>query len=85
MGAGWVRMRIRCPDVGAAAARADLAESEKRGVGVGMGMGVGEDSGMKGGSEEAMDQEGLMGYWDLNGCVNVSISERPGCYISSQA
>jgi hypothetical protein len=62
MGAGWVRIRIRHADVAAVAAGAELVESEERGVG------VGEDSGMKGGSEEAMDQEGLMGYWGLNGC-----------------
>jgi len=66
MGAGWVRQRIRRADVAAVAAGAELVESEERGVGVGMG--GGEDSGMKGGSEEAMDQEGLMGDWGLNGC-----------------
>jgi len=33
-------------------------------------VGVGEaDTGMNGGREEAMDQDGLMGYWDLKGCV----------------
>lgn len=27
------------------------------------------ERGMKGGRDEAMDQEGLMGYWDLKGCA----------------
>jgi hypothetical protein len=40
-------------------------------------VGVGEaETGTKGGREEAMDQEGLMGYWDLKGCVWESVSER---------
>jgi hypothetical protein len=34
------------------------------------------ETGRKGGSEEAMDQEGLMGYWDLKGCVHVCVSGR---------
>lgn len=49
------------------------------GEGVGVGVGVrweeGE-AGRKGGREEAMDQEGLMGYWDLKGCVPACVSVR---------
>jgi hypothetical protein len=63
MGEGWTRIRMRGEEGGGG------------GVGVEVRWEEGE-AGRKGGREEAMDQEGLMGYWDLKGCVPACVSER---------